>query len=106
MPHSNQCHEVNVVVTERKVQPISAQVLATNGLNAIHQSAALFTSREIFPAPLANHNNAEKFEQPWYDWKKIDGVENALDQNLSNDDSCKNSNNFSDTTGLAPIHLV
>ena len=91
---------------KEKGQLISAQVLATDGLNSIHQRAALFTGREIFPAPLANHNNAEKFEQPWYDWKKIDGVENALDQNLSNDDSCKNSNNFSDTTDLAPINIV
>jgi hypothetical protein len=64
---------------KEKDQLISAQVLATDGLNSIHQRAALFTGREIFPAPLANHNNAEKLEQPWYDRKKIDGVENALD---------------------------
>ena len=69
---------IDLALTEGLINPdIPAQ-----RLHLLDESGALLTCGQIFPTPLANHDDPEQFQQAWNDWEKIDGVENAFDQIL------------------------
>ena len=84
----------------------SAQILLTQGLDPGDQSTALVACGEVFPAPLTDDDDTEQLEQAGHNRQQIDGVENALDQDLSNDHRGEDADHLADASGLAPVDFV
>ena len=84
----------------------STQVLLAQGLDAIEDSGSFLTGAEVLPAPLANHHEAQQFEQSGDDRNQIDRVKNTLDQHLDNNDRDDHTGGFADPAHLIPVDRI